>query len=251
MTIDEIRASANSARSRPATRNTARPRRRDHDRAARPGPRQRRRHGARGAHLAARFGSAGRSPDLGARQRRRPDGRHRQEAIALAGHLKLGKLIVLYDDNGISIDGPTSLSEFGRPGASASRPTAGRRRASTGTTRAGRGGARRRAANRQADAHRLPHDDRPRRPNQGRDRAGRTAHRSARRGRRRASKARLDRAAFQDSRRATRQMARRGRARARGARGCERLAASMRQASRVRTAHGGELPETGTTRIAA
>ena len=33
-----------------------------------------------------------------------------QEAIALAGHLKLDKLIVLFDDNGISIDGPLSLS---------------------------------------------------------------------------------------------------------------------------------------------
>jgi transketolase len=32
------------------------------------------------------------------------------EAIDLAGHLKLGKLIVLWDDNGISIDGQTSLS---------------------------------------------------------------------------------------------------------------------------------------------
>jgi len=34
-----------------------------------------------------------------------------QEAIALAGHWKLNRLIVLYDDNGISIDGPTSLSD--------------------------------------------------------------------------------------------------------------------------------------------
>ena len=32
------------------------------------------------------------------------------ESCALAGHLGLGKLIVLYDDNGISIDGPTSLT---------------------------------------------------------------------------------------------------------------------------------------------
>ena len=32
------------------------------------------------------------------------------EAIDLAGHLKLSRLIVLWDDNSISIDGPTSLS---------------------------------------------------------------------------------------------------------------------------------------------
>jgi transketolase len=34
-----------------------------------------------------------------------------QEVIALAGHLKLNRLIVLFDDNGISIDGPLSLSD--------------------------------------------------------------------------------------------------------------------------------------------
>lgn len=33
------------------------------------------------------------------------------EAIALAGHLKLAKLVVLYDDNGISIDGPVALAD--------------------------------------------------------------------------------------------------------------------------------------------
>jgi transketolase len=34
-----------------------------------------------------------------------------QEALALAGHLKLNKLTVLFDDNGISIDGPLSLAD--------------------------------------------------------------------------------------------------------------------------------------------
>jgi transketolase len=35
------------------------------------------------------------------------------EAISLAGHLRLNKLVVIWDDNQISIDGPVSLSESG------------------------------------------------------------------------------------------------------------------------------------------
>src|ERR1700677_2308305 len=35
------------------------------------------------------------------------------EAIGLAGHLELGNLILLYDDNNITIDGPRSLSDTG------------------------------------------------------------------------------------------------------------------------------------------
>jgi transketolase len=34
-----------------------------------------------------------------------------QEAIAIAGHMKLSRLIVLWDNNGVSIDGPVSLSD--------------------------------------------------------------------------------------------------------------------------------------------
>jgi len=34
-----------------------------------------------------------------------------QEAIAMAGHWRLNKLIVLFDDNGISIDGPISIAD--------------------------------------------------------------------------------------------------------------------------------------------
>ena len=57
-----------------------------------------------------------------------------QEAIALAGHLKLCKLIVLFDDNQ-HLDRRTAVAcRFGRPGEAISRRRAGPRPASTGTT---------------------------------------------------------------------------------------------------------------------
>ena len=48
-----------------------------------------------------------------------------QEAITLAGHLKLNQLIVLWDDNGISIDGKVSTGGFDRSARRASPPPAG------------------------------------------------------------------------------------------------------------------------------
>ncbi len=49
-----------------------------------------------------------------------------QEAIGLAGMQKLGKLIVLWDNNNISIDGSISMSDADRPARAISPPRAGR-----------------------------------------------------------------------------------------------------------------------------
>ena len=82
------------------------------------------------------------------------------EAIDLAGHLRLGRLIVFWDDNSISIDGPTSLStsmdQPARFAAAGWHVHAGRRPRPGGRRRGDRG----RAALRPAVADRLPDGDR-------------------------------------------------------------------------------------------
>ena len=57
------------------------------------------------------------------------------EAASLAGHLRLGKLVALYDDNHIQLDGPTDDGLVGGRRQRGSRPTAGTPSASrTATT---------------------------------------------------------------------------------------------------------------------
>ena len=104
------------------------PGRRGHHRPARPGLRQRR--------SASRIAEA--QPARALRRRGRAtttcscicsDGDLEEgishEAASLAGHLGLGRLVYVYDDNHITIDGPTELALQRRRPPSASRPTAG------------------------------------------------------------------------------------------------------------------------------
>ena len=138
-----------------------------------------------------------------------------QEAIALAGHLKLNKLIVLFDDNGISIDGPLSLADsvdqvkrFEAAGWAAARIDGHDPEAIAAAIADG-------ASLRPADADRLPHHHRLRRADQGRHREVPRLAARRRRDQGRAREARLVRARLRRSRRHPRRVAQRRRSRAR------------------------------------
>ena len=140
-----------------------------------------------------------------------------QEAIALAGHLKLNKLIVLFDDNGISIDGPLALSDsvdqvkrFEAAGWAATRVDGHDPAAIAAALDGG-------ADIRPALADRLPHHHRLRRPDQGRHRKEPRLGARRRRDRRDQTKTRLDRAAVRNSRTDPRAVACRRRTRPAGA----------------------------------
>ena len=102
------------------------------------------------------------------------------EAIALAGHLKLSKLIVLWDDNGITIDGKVSLSDsvdqlarFEAAGWTASRVDGHDPEAVAAALEAAQ-------AAQKPVAHRLQDDDRLWRADEGRNAMPRMARRWAR-----------------------------------------------------------------------
>ena len=166
-------------------------RRRGHHRPARPGLRQRRRHG-HGRALTCGPASAPRcattTPSSSARDGDLMEGIS-HEAGSLAGHLGLGRLVAVYDDNHITIDGPTELAltddaaaRFEAYGWHVERDRRGRQRPRRprGRPPAGHGRRGPPVADRAAQPHRLPvaqvhrHPEGPRRRRSATTRSPRT-----------------------------------------------------------------------------
>ena len=101
------------------------------------------------------------------------------EALSLAGHLRLNKLIVLWDDNSISIDGPTSLAVSDDQVARFRAHGWATERIDGHDTDAIAAAIERAQKQRPAEPHRLPHDHRLWRADQGRHRRGAWQRRSA------------------------------------------------------------------------
>ena len=107
------------------------------------------------------------------------------EAASLAGHLRLGKLIVLYDDNHIQLDGPTAMAwsedvpkRFEAYGWHTQRVADGNDLARHRGRDRGRARGRAPEPHRRPDAHRLRQPEQARQP-EGARRAARARRRSA------------------------------------------------------------------------
>jgi transketolase N-terminal domain/subunit len=134
------------------------------------------------------------------------------EAASLAGHLRLNKLIVLYDDNSIFDRWPDRARVFRRPAAALPRLWLGRRADRRARPRGDRRHHSPSPAERTAEPHRLPHDHRLRRPDQGRHRRRSRRPAWCGRDRRDARTARLELPTLRHSRGRSRRVARRRRA---------------------------------------
>ncbi len=210
MTLDELEAlPAARQPHRRASGAGTRSRDRDHDRAARAGDRQFGRHGARRADAGGRVRRRDRrSPHLRHRERRRPDGRG-QPRGGLARRSSRPQQADRVLRRQFDFDRrPDRAVVLRRPAAALPGVWLGGRTDRRPRSRGHRRGYPAGTEQRSSEPHCLPHDDRLRSADQSRNRGGARRAARRRRDRRRAPAARVERAAFRDSRRHPRGLAR-------------------------------------------